>query len=710
MLDAVRRYATRVLLLHLGLLILVVSFVLLAARQVRTSARQEALTQSMQRLQTLADQTARGLEAQYVSILSDLNVILRPEPATAPAPATASAPATQEAAPLRGRNGGAGTAGGRGRGAGRGVLSRIDFLSRPLVVDSQQLALLWRQLQIKGVSQIFLVNLDSHQVALSYPESARASAMALTREHIDWMITIKDAQMSPFQLGDGGTEGSGFHLIAVSAAEVQRGGGGGGGGANPDDENPGGFGTPPGGPGRPGGRGGPGDPGAFPGSPGAVATAPTPGAPQFAVVVVVPIDNARERFLDRLNSEKDHENNAILVDDAGQVLVSNNLLAVGTNLLEQLPASLRPVFTDLLSSDEAKSQPTVIDQPIPIGGNNIPPQVIAAAQFPIAASRHWSILVSSPLADAETLVNTLFSQALAWAVFVSLAVTGILISTSVFLIRARIGYERTRHEMLTRELQQARHIQLAWLPDLKSVPAGIEVSAANLPASHISGDFYNWFPLPSLMQKTGVGGEHPEAPSGKIAIVIGDVTGHGMAAAFLMATTQLLVRMTLSRYQDAGRCLKEVNKQLCVQSREFKGQFVTMLVMVLDTQHNTLQVASAGHPTPLIASDGFRPLELEPQLVLGVNPDEEYHAKTFRLEPGAAVVLYTDGVVEARSAAGTQYGLDNLLQLLRSQKDEEPAARIHAILNDVKRFCDNRELLDDVTLVALRTAPVAARV
>ena len=70
--------------------------------------------------------------------------------------------------------------------------------------------------------------------------------------------------------------------------------------------------------------------------------------------------------------------------------------------------------------------------------------------------------------------------------------------------------ERTRHDLLTRELQQARQIQLAWLPDLKSVPAGIEVSAVNLPANHISGDFYNWFLLPSVMQKTGLGAESGE--------------------------------------------------------------------------------------------------------------------------------------------------------------------------------------------------------
>ena len=75
---------------------------------------------------------------------------------------------------------------------------------------------------------------------------------------------------------------------------------------------------------------------------------------------------------------------------------------------------------------------------------------------------------------------------------------------------------------------------------------------------------------------------------------IGDVTGHGMSAAFLMATTQLLVRNTMVRLGDPGRCLEEVNRQLCVQV--FNEQFVTMSVMILDVVNGQMHVATAGHP------------------------------------------------------------------------------------------------------------------
>jgi sigma-B regulation protein RsbU (phosphoserine phosphatase) len=201
-------------------------------------------------------------------------------------------------------------------------------------------------------------------------------------------------------------------------------------------------------------------------------------------------------------------------------------------------------------------------------------------------------------------------------------------------------------------------------------------------------------------------------------VVIGDVTGHGMAAAFLMATTQLLVRTTLLRYHDPGRCLREVNRQLCTQG--FRGQFVTMTVMVLDPASNSIEMAIAGHPPPIVERDGgFRPLTIEPQLVLGVDPHEQYKTEGFVLEAGCSMLLYTDGVVEAESSSGEQYGVARMIEALKKQAETganlgseagDPKNRINAVLEDVKRFCGGEELLDDVTMVAVRTAPVEAPV
>ena len=169
-------------------------------------------------------------------------------------------------------------------------------------------------------------------------------------------------------------------------------------------------------------------------------------------------------------------------------------------------------------------------------------------------------------------------------------------------------------------MNQARDIQLNWLPKEPCCRMPIDVAAVNRPANRISGDFYNWFDL----------------ADGRTVVVIGDVTGHGMAAAFLMATTQLLVRSTMTRVNDPGECLEEVNRQLCTQG--FNGQFVTMTLLVLDTTQHTIHLATAGHPAPLVCDgEGFRKMEIEPELVLGIDFDARYPTSRLLLPADAGL-------------------------------------------------------------------------
>jgi serine phosphatase RsbU (regulator of sigma subunit) len=761
MLDAVKRYATRILLIHLALFVLVISFVAGAARDVQLTAREQAQLQTQDRLELLAQQTARGLQSHYSAILADLDILLRDDTAAATQASRGGAASTQPSRAGRGQrylqNGG-----GRGRG-GRGFGNQPPVYSGPVNANQSTLNVLWRQLQSRGVSQLFLVYLgpeipdvEQTRAIYSFPDNKKDDARQLANEHLEWLRTIDEATMSSLALSepDANNDRQAYHLLAIPArlfgfepppegdaasatrpgaerpgvvaGELQNrgfntnGGGPFGGGFNPRggrgrggifDGGRGGFDGPGagfggrGGPGGPGGRGGmeaPDDQGPPPGGP-VAATQPKP---LFAVVAVVQVDTVKDQFLEHLNDEqKHHDANAILLNDTGEILVASNLNSVGTNLLTQLPEEIRAKVEPLLLRDGAN--PIVIEKPFTIGDTAIPPQIVSAARFEMPSGRHWTVLISSSVAEAETIVDSVLHSALVWVTFFSLAVTALLVSTSAFLIRSRVRFERMRHDVLTRELEQARHIQLAWLPDIKTAPKGLDVSAANLPASHISGDFYNWFPLPRTIPASGRNAPQGSAdhdPNAKIAIVIGDVTGHGMAAAFLMATTQLLVRMTLTRWHDPARCLRDVNQQLCTQG--FKGQFVTMLVMILDPLDNTMEVATAGHPAPLLARNGgsFESLDLQPQLVLGVDPGEDYRSQSFVLEPGASLLLYTDGVIEAETSEGEQFGTDRLIEALSTNGVADPAARIKAVLQAVERFRGTRDLLDDLTLVALRTA------
>jgi sigma-B regulation protein RsbU (phosphoserine phosphatase) len=243
-----------------------------------------------------------------------------------------------------------------------------------------------------------------------------------------------------------------------------------------------------------------------------------------------------------------------------------------------------------------------------------------------------------------------------------------------------------QHDLLSKEVSQAREIQLNWLPGRHKVGA-LDIAAVNQPANHISGDFYNWFNL----------------PDGRQAVIIGDVTGHGMAAAFLMATTQLLVRTTMSRITDPGRCMEEVNRQLCTQV--FRGQFVTMLILILDVERGIAEVATAGHHPPMV-SDGleFKSVKLASQLVLAVDSSERYSTETFKLANQAHILLYTDGLLDVQNPAGDRFGAAGLSSVLARQF-ENAQSMIDAIVEAVKEFRGPRELEDDLTLVAIQLQP-----
>jgi sigma-B regulation protein RsbU (phosphoserine phosphatase) len=276
-----------------------------------------------------------------------------------------------------------------------------------------------------------------------------------------------------------------------------------------------------------------------------------------------------------------------------------------------------------------------------------------------------------------------------WAGFLVISMTAILVSTAISLIRVRVRMERVQHEVLTRELSQARQIQLNWLPNQHSAGPALDIAAINQPASHISGDFYNWFTL----------------PDGRQVITIGDVTGHGMAAAFLMATTQLLVRTTMPRVKNPGECMEEVNRQLCTQV--FHGQFVTMLIVVLDLERGQLELATAGHCAPLISEAGgeFKSLPIRAQLVLAVDSETTYPTERFQFDAGSSMLLYTDGVVDVQAKNGDRFDTRRLRDILIGPFVSAQAI-VDRVVSTVNAFREGRELGDDLTLVAIQTQSV----
>jgi sigma-B regulation protein RsbU (phosphoserine phosphatase) len=155
---------------------------------------------------------------------------------------------------------------------------------------------------------------------------------------------------------------------------------------------------------------------------------------------------------------------------------------------------------------------------------------------------------------------------------------------------------------------------------------------------------------------------------------------------------------------DPGRCLEEVNRQLCTQV--FSGQFVTMILAVLDLDQGVMDVANAGHPPPLIAEGAqFETLNVRPQLVLGIDSDVSFPTERFALSGRSSIVLYTDGAVEAVAPGGQRYSIEGLRDALGGAYGSGQAL-LDDVVKAVNAFRRSAPLADDLTVVAIQVQEI----
>jgi serine phosphatase RsbU (regulator of sigma subunit) len=164
--------------------------------------------------------------------------------------------------------------------------------------------------------------------------------------------------------------------------------------------------------------------------------------------------------------------------------------------------------------------------------------------------------------------------------------------------------------------------------------------------------------------------------------------------------------MTMMRLEDPGRTLEEVNHQLCVQM--FNGQFVTLLIVMLDLHRGEMSMATAGHYPPLMREGNqFVPVPLAPQLVLGVEKDVQFPTQRFDLPASSTLLLYTDGVLDVQDPAGERFCLDNLEGSLHGPFASAQEV-IDQVVASIAAFRGSRDLPDDLTMVAIQLQPQMA--
>lgn len=245
--------------------------------------------------------------------------------------------------------------------------------------------------------------------------------------------------------------------------------------------------------------------------------------------------------------------------------------------------------------------------------------------------------------------------------------------------------EAAEHGRLEQEMRLAREIQLALLPAALPQLPGWSMASRYTPARTVGGDFYDFIPR----------------AGGQIGVLIADVSGKGMAAALLMATTRSILRSVIDAEDHPGAVLRRANTLL---KREIpRGFFVTCLYGVLDPATGRLTFANAGHNLP-VAQHGATVAPLRARgMPLGLMDDMAYEEQEATLEPGDLLLLYSDGLVEAHDDRRAMYGRARLAAALMGTPDDPSGCVLDAVLEDWRAFLGpNAEQEDDLTLIALR--------
>ena len=238
------------------------------------------------------------------------------------------------------------------------------------------------------------------------------------------------------------------------------------------------------------------------------------------------------------------------------------------------------------------------------------------------------------------------------------------------------------------ELDLAHSIQQSILPQEFPTVPGAEIYARMLPAQNVGGDFFDFFFL----------------KDGRLGVVIGDVSGKGVSAAIFMAICRSLLRSIAAQGLSPGAAVQETNRLICEDNRT--DLFVTLFYGILDLGTGQFDFVSAGHNPPYqFATDGrvaMLDTDAATGTVVGVVPSSLYATASTQLQPGDGLLLYTDGVTEARAADRRMYREPSLEAYLGRAHAGSVREVIDGLIDDVEAFAHGAAQSDDLTVLALR--------
>ncbi|WP_245538026.1 PP2C family protein-serine/threonine phosphatase [Rubinisphaera brasiliensis] len=239
---------------------------------------------------------------------------------------------------------------------------------------------------------------------------------------------------------------------------------------------------------------------------------------------------------------------------------------------------------------------------------------------------------------------------------------------------------------LDRELKMVSQIQQALLPKKMPDIKGFELSAYYRTSARAGGDYYDFFPLDEDLW----------------GLLIADVSGHGTPAAVVMAITHSIAHLFPNQTDSPDELLEFVNNHLSRRYTNGIEAFVTAYYAVYNARTRTLRYASAGHHPPRLwkcAQQQIVPVEHEGSFPLGIFEDADYPVHEITLDPGDRLILYTDGITEAMSDNGEQFGTDRLDEVLTNSCPHNAPRLLQEIIEAVDKHTNNAPPADDRTLI-----------
>ena len=240
-------------------------------------------------------------------------------------------------------------------------------------------------------------------------------------------------------------------------------------------------------------------------------------------------------------------------------------------------------------------------------------------------------------------------------------------------------------ERLRRELELSRLIQTEMLPRKPLRLGAAEIKGISIPAREVGGDFFNYFAL----------------PDGRLALLVGDVSGKGVSAALLMANVQATLSARMPLETDLARLADGLDRE--VDATTPRGVYLTLFLGILDVDRGILRYVNAGHnPQFLLRSaGGIQPLS-STGMPIALYPAQGYAESTVDIGRGDLLFFYTDGLVETEDERAEMFGADRLQSLLEAVHSEGIDSVLEQVEASVRAFRGRAEPFDDATMMALR--------